>query len=197
MSELKYDLTKKPTRGAQRTLTAFSTTMYQLLSQKAFEQISVNEICELSNFPRATFYNYFDDKYDLVNYCWYILTQEIHLDDVKKITPDLNLTPKQALSIFFDRVYQLFTTHSQLLTNILKNNSLNSPMVLNFTDFVRANMREIIYNCLDFSAVPVPLDLIADHYSNTVLLVLEWTFVRRADVTLAEAHQYLEYLLKY
>ena len=30
----------------------------------------VSEICEISNYPRATFYNYFEDKYDLLNYCW-------------------------------------------------------------------------------------------------------------------------------
>ncbi|MFD0898106.1 TetR/AcrR family transcriptional regulator [Loigolactobacillus binensis] len=193
---MKYDLTKKPTRGAQRTLAAFSTTMFELLAQKSFEQISVNEICQLSNFPRATFYNYFDDKYDLVNYCWYTLTQEIHLDDVQKITPEQAMTPKQALSIFFDRVYQLFTDHSQKLTEILKNNTLNGPMVVNFTDYVKLNMQEIIHNCLDLSMVPVPLELIADHYSNTVLLVLEWAFLRRENTTLADAHRYLEYLLK-
>ena len=30
---MKYDLTKKPTRGAQRTLHAFSQTMFQLLAK--------------------------------------------------------------------------------------------------------------------------------------------------------------------
>ncbi len=37
---MKYDLDKKPTRGAQRTLLAFSQTMFQLLAQKPFEKKS-------------------------------------------------------------------------------------------------------------------------------------------------------------
>ncbi|GAF36904.1 predicted transcriptional regulator [Lentilactobacillus farraginis DSM 18382 = JCM 14108] len=84
---MKYDLSKKPTRGAQRTLTAFFKTMLGLLSKKAFETISVNEICQVSNFPRATFYNYFDDKYDLVDYCWHVLAAEIEVDRLPKLNP--------------------------------------------------------------------------------------------------------------
>ncbi|ETJ34337.1 hypothetical protein Q604_UNBC11238G0001, partial [human gut metagenome] len=31
---------------------------------------TINELCEKANYPRATFYNYFDDINDLLNYCW-------------------------------------------------------------------------------------------------------------------------------
>ncbi len=41
---MKYDLTKKPTRGAQRTLGLFSNTMFELLSEEPFEKISVNNL---------------------------------------------------------------------------------------------------------------------------------------------------------
>ena len=58
------------TRFAKRALEDFSRTMIELLSKKPFENIMVSEICEISNYPRATFYNYFEDKYDLLNYCW-------------------------------------------------------------------------------------------------------------------------------
>lgn len=58
---MKYDLTKKSTKGAQRTLRAFSDAMYKLLAEKSYDDISINEICKISNFPRATFYNYFED----------------------------------------------------------------------------------------------------------------------------------------
>lgn len=53
---MKYDLTKKPTRGAQRTLESFSTTMIALLSKEPFEKISVNEICDISNFRYQPIY---------------------------------------------------------------------------------------------------------------------------------------------
>ena len=66
---MKYDLTKKLTIGASRTLYSLQQSLLSLLSEKSFEEIAVGELCEKAMLPRATFYNYFDDKYDLLEYC--------------------------------------------------------------------------------------------------------------------------------
>lgn len=42
---MKYNLHKKMTRGQQRTFNDFSTTLIKLIQQKAFENVTVNEIC--------------------------------------------------------------------------------------------------------------------------------------------------------
>ena len=78
---MKYDLSKPITRGAKRTLDALSGAMFLLLSEKSFEEITVGELCEQAQYPRATFYNYFDDKYDLLNYCWLSLAEKIGLSE--------------------------------------------------------------------------------------------------------------------
>ena len=67
---MKYDLTKKLTIGASRTLYSLQQAMLFMLSKKSFEEIAVGELCEKAMLPRATFYNYFDDKYDLLEYCF-------------------------------------------------------------------------------------------------------------------------------
>lgn len=48
-----------------------------LLSEKSFEEITVGQLCEAAQYPRATFYNYFDDKYDLLGYCWQTLAAQV------------------------------------------------------------------------------------------------------------------------
>ena len=58
---MKYDLTKKTNRFAERTLKDFSETLFSLVEKKKFEDITVNELCNACNYPRATFYNYFQD----------------------------------------------------------------------------------------------------------------------------------------
>jgi AcrR family transcriptional regulator len=85
---MKYDITKKATKGAERTLDAFSSTMFELLSAMSFNEVTVNGICEKSNYPRATFYNYFDDKYDLLNYCWYSIGRKVHLEEYTELDPE-------------------------------------------------------------------------------------------------------------
>ncbi len=165
---MKYDLTKKPTRGAQRTLGLFSNTMFELLSEEPFEKISVNKICDISNFPRATFYNYFDDKFDLVDYCWYVIAQDIEVDKVTKVKSN------QSLIVYFDRLYDVFKSNQHLLDNILQYNDFSGQLVNSFINYFKDKMQEILSKTIDYSKTGLPVELIADHCSETVILVLKW-----------------------
>ena len=86
LNYMKYDLSQKLSRGAVRTINAFTGSMFSLLSEKSFESVSVNEICLQSGYPRATFYNYFDDKYDLLTCCWIKLAQAIGFEEFKSLS---------------------------------------------------------------------------------------------------------------
>lgn len=190
---MKYDLSKKPTRGAQRTLKAFSTTMFQLVSEQPFEVVTVNQLCQHSNYPRATFYNYFDDKYDLLDYCWYIISDQIAGQSMTQIPSS------QAIYVYFDRIYDLLDEHRSWLANVLKINSLNSPLILSFIEYLKKQTREIFYVCIT-DEVPksqqdIPVKLRADHYSNTLLLILEWIFFKQNQTSKEQAHAYLKTLL--
>lgn len=186
---MKYDLNKKPTRGAQRTLKAFSSTMFTVLSKKSFEEVTVNEICEITNFPRATFYNYFDDKYDLVNYCWYVLTSQLHLEDHQQIPTD------QVIIELFDRIYFLFKEKEELLNNILLHNHNDSSLMNSFGVYMKCSMDKIFSECINFNDQKIPVELISNHFSNTILLILESIFVKKNSISQKEAHLYLKYLL--
>ena len=187
---MKYDLTKKTTKGAERTLDAFSTTMFELLSSKAFEEITVNEICEKSHYPRATFYNYFDDKYDLLSYCWYSIGRQIHLEEYAE------LDPKKSLYIFFDRAYDFISAHLANILRILKFNSIDTFLMNHFRGYLNTQMRDIFRQCADKKHYEIPFEIVAAHYSNTVLLILEWSFLREKGYSKTQAHAYLKYLLE-
>lgn len=48
---MKYDLTKKLTIGASRTLYSLQQSLLSLLSEKSFEVIAVGELCEKAMLP--------------------------------------------------------------------------------------------------------------------------------------------------
>lgn len=186
---MKYDLTKKPTRGAQRTLESFSTTMIALLSKEPFEKISVNEICDISNFPRATFYNYFDDKFDLAAYCWYVIAQEIEVDQAT------GLKAETTLITYFDRLYDVFKNNQMLLDNVLQYNDFSGQLVNSFINYFKNKLQEILTKSIDYSKAGLPVELIVDHCSQTVVLVLKWIFLKHHEADKQRAHEYLEKLL--
>lgn len=61
----------------RRTRKAFVAAAATLLKQKEFFDISVIDICDQAGIPRATFYNYFEDKYDLVRMAAFDLVERL------------------------------------------------------------------------------------------------------------------------
>jgi AcrR family transcriptional regulator len=59
---------KKLDPRAKRTLKLLQNAMVELLREKEFSQITVQDVTERAEVNRATFYDHFDDKYDLLNY---------------------------------------------------------------------------------------------------------------------------------
>ena len=53
-------------RGIMKT--SLSENLRVLMTRKLFEKITIKQICDETGVIRATFYNYFDDKYDCLNW---------------------------------------------------------------------------------------------------------------------------------
>lgn len=54
------------------TKNALAASMKKLMAQKPFSKISVGDICEECGMNRKSFYYHFKDKYDLVNWIFYV-----------------------------------------------------------------------------------------------------------------------------
>lgn len=50
----------------KKTKQALNSAFAELIKQKPFEDISINELCNKAGVRRATFYKHFKDKYDFV-----------------------------------------------------------------------------------------------------------------------------------
>lgn len=63
MSDKKQDI------RITRTHIALENVMLELLQEKSFSKITVNDICLKALVSRSTFYLHFEDKYQLLEYC--------------------------------------------------------------------------------------------------------------------------------
>ena len=75
--------------------TVLMDTLEQLLHKKAFQKISVNELCETALVSRSAFYANFEDKYHLLACCLESKTAEI---DILMETH----SPREFLSVILD-----------------------------------------------------------------------------------------------
>lgn len=187
---MKLDTNEHISKGTQRNLSIFTQTLIDLCTSKSFESITVNELCEKGNFPRSTFYNYFDDKFDLLNYYWTTLTSKINLSEHKKIN-SCEIVP-----IFYDRIYYLFSKNHMLLNRILRHNPIDSELMDSFNAMFHKTMRVTFVECLDYNNQDIPISIIASHFSNTFLLILQECFMTSQPISQDDGKKYLETLLK-
>lgn len=68
---MKINVSTKLGNFSKRVLNDFSKKMFEMLENMPLEKITVQKICDACRYPRSTFYNYFEDIYDLMDYCWY------------------------------------------------------------------------------------------------------------------------------
>lgn len=185
---MKYNLENKTNKFAQRTLKSFSETLFGLLEKESFEKITVNEICEISNYPRATFYNYFEDINDLLNYCWESMYQKVQFTDYKKISPD------KRLYVSFDKIYDFMELHEDKFRAIIRKNDDNGTLVYSFKKFLKNKIMTIIKGCNDNTTNNLPEELLAEHYSNILQLIAYWCFSRDEKTIKNQAIDYLKIL---
>lgn len=76
-----YFLEPKGSITSRRTYALLKGALQTQLSALPFEQITLTDICNASLISRSTFYRYFEDKYDLLNYCLKLLLDEIGLSE--------------------------------------------------------------------------------------------------------------------
>jgi AcrR family transcriptional regulator len=187
---MKYDIYDINNKFAIRTLNDFSKTLMKLIAKKPFEKITVNELCKLCNYPRATFYNYFEDIYSLLDYCWYSATQEINIQDYLSIAPEVRAY------VLFERFYDYLNKKRTDVERILRFNETDGMLLASMHRYMQKMMLEIIKDCPCSKQQEIPYEVVGRHFANTILLVLQWGFVEKKKIDKEVSISTLKYLLK-
>lgn len=69
-----------PTSTQKRMIRHINQTVFELLYDYHFDEMTVQKICEVAEINRSTFYRYFQDKYDLLYSLPQYMTGEIMTD---------------------------------------------------------------------------------------------------------------------
>ena len=67
----------------EKTKILLSNALIELLEEKTFDNIKVIEICDKAMVHKTTFYNHFEDKYELLNYSLLKIHKEIKEKAIK------------------------------------------------------------------------------------------------------------------
>lgn len=186
---MKIDLSGRTGRFARRTLSDFSEKMILLLTDMPLEEISVRKICDICNYPRSTFYNYFDDIYDLMDYCWIVIIKDMNLEQYMKFPAE-----DRTKEIFL-MLYDYLDGYRPQIHKILSKNSLNGRCMSSLRLFMREQIKDIVSRCPYTKDFPLREDVMVDYYAVTIEMLLEKCFLEKNPLSKEEAVQSLEFLL--
>ena len=82
-------MSEKEDLRVRRTKKALFVAFLQLLNEKQFDEITVNELCDVAGIRRATFYKHYSDKFAFLAACTHVLRNNFDRQMVKAGKPAL------------------------------------------------------------------------------------------------------------
>lgn len=160
---MKNGVSRHLTATAKRNIMQLEISLMRILEEKPFEKISAVDVCRNADVPRSTFYNYFDDKYDLLRYTLYSIAQEI------KTAVDENQNDEQYIRAIIYCLFEMYEKHSQFIKKVSSVNC-NSSLYVE----IKQLLREILIqrfekNSLAGKKYNADIEAMAEFYSNGIV----------------------------
>ncbi|MBR5662500.1 MAG: TetR/AcrR family transcriptional regulator [Bacilli bacterium] len=148
----------------EKTKMYLANALLELLKTKSFDNIKVTEICDKALIHKTTFYNHFEDKYELLNY---VLLQ-MHNDIISNIKFEGSLIDYY-LSVA--KYYIKYIKNNPKLFKSIISNDNRTGIIL----FEKLYIKDIEEKINKQNIQEVPSNYAAHFYVSAVLAILsEW-----------------------
>ena len=111
-----------------------------------------------------------------------------------QITDFQSIRHDERTLLLFSRVYDYIDSHRDSIEKLLKHNVTDGAMLQSLDRYIRKLVYRMVTECPLSYKFPLPYDLVARHYSNTVQMVLSACLLND-QISKTEASSYIDYLL--
>ena len=185
---------KKEDLRVRKTKANLYKGLLKMLEQKSFEDIKIIDICNVSLINRSTFYDHFNDKYELLSSYLKDVSERL-ADNLVSSIQDKKYTSVKSyyLAIIKAHLDYLYNDVSRAASvKIIKNNlhSVASDMLVDFTlSIVINNLKENYVNESN-----MPIEVISSFYVNAATEVC-LNYITDENFNQKELFSYLEQLI--
>ncbi|MBO7689677.1 MAG: TetR/AcrR family transcriptional regulator [Clostridia bacterium] len=182
---MKLDHRAKLTTGQKRTTNMIVSAFFLLLSKKNFDNVSVQEICRMSLIPRSTFYNYFDDKYDVVRWAFWRTIHELYPDLYKKMNHYDNIDYDA------EAIYGFIEKNKSIFRKIAVQNPMFGTLHQLFRECFCEFGEIIAQNCTSGKEYEYPYEVVFNTYVDGLMAIFNQAFWSKKDYTLEQLRNYM------
>ncbi|MDO3412169.1 TetR/AcrR family transcriptional regulator [Saccharibacillus sp. CPCC 101409] len=173
-------------RRVRKTRETITEAFMELLKEKDFERITINEIAERADVNRGTVYLHYEDKFDLLTRCIETYLQE--LDDSCR-PYDLSAPPEESLL----RTFEYLERNAEIFSVLIRQESI--PV---FRARLAAMLKQGIerqFDCLERRDL-LNREIAVQFLTTAVVGLLEWWIVRSMPYPASEMVKQLLLLLE-
>ena len=182
----------KTDRRVQRTRRALRNALLELVKEKKYDDISVEEITQHANLGRATFYLHYKDKEDLLVDEFNAIVNERArtISDIPfsawlpALDPDNAAENKPAIPLLM--AFQHVNNHADLYRILLKSEKSDRTLE-RIRKIISQAISEFMQKKLENDPIPilfeVPIDLLAAYFSGALLSCVDWWFEQELSYT--------------
>jgi len=154
-----------------KTRKALTDAFWQMLGEKRFEDITVNELCDRAMVRRATFYKHFADKYDF--FAFVIRAKQAEFD--AQIRKRIDSTRPRSFYIGIIRhVIDFLNSNEKLVQTVLNSKMLPTVMDIlsrQITLDITQKLKEDAENGVPLPASP---QVMAQFFSGALVYTMMW-----------------------
>lgn len=175
-----------------RTYKSLTEAFLKLMSEKRFEDITINELCERAMIRRTTFYKHFADKYEFFRF--FIKQLQTDFDATNPASADY----KDSQSFYVSIIHHLivfFTEHEKVVQNALSSNLLpalldilSEQITSDISEKIKAGKKNGIH-------VPASPDITSAFYTGAILHTVRWWLMQKKPLSEETLIQEVEKIL--
>jgi AcrR family transcriptional regulator len=162
---------KKTDRRAQRTREQLQRALVELIAERGYDAITIQDIVDRAELGRTTFYLHYNSKDELFMSCHEAIIKEFHLGLIHPLTRDELLSPQmppqmaasyQHLADGRALLYPIFQgKDSQIILRQIRDRSARE---------IEANLRRVFGE----AESKVPLDMLANYLVGAQIALMQW-----------------------
>lgn len=162
-----------------RTYKLLKNSLLELLSKNSFDNIKVNDICNLAMVHRTTFYSHFSDKYELLDYC----IKDIENELLSGFKDSDYSSSKDFYTALIMNLLNYIGSNKQFYKNVMKNN-YSAGIINVFHNSVIMHISTIIEKEEKRNKKSdIPISVRAEFFSGAVTSVLMWWLISNSTIS--------------
>lgn len=161
-------MNKKEDLRIRKTKANLYKGLLQLMEEKTFEEIKVTDICKVSMINRSTFYDHFNDKYELLASFIEDLKAELinHLNKAKEVD-NIKEYYLELIRILLENINHNINMYSSIAIIKKNNNSIAYDMIFDASlEAVTKKLKERYTNLSN-----IPVEIVSLFYVSGVIKV--------------------------